>query len=104
MEALWQAGATVRAYDPVAMEECRRIYGDRDDLVLCSSAMEAVLGADALAVVTEWTEFRSPDFDQIRHLLHEPVIFDGRNIYDPAYLGRLGIRYYSIGRPAQPPA
>jgi UDPglucose 6-dehydrogenase len=104
MEALWQAGARVRAYDPVAMAEARRIFGDRDDLILCSSAMEAVQGADALAVVTEWTEFRSPDFEQIREQLREPVIFDGRNIYDPTYLGRLGIRHYSIGRPAQPPA
>jgi UDPglucose 6-dehydrogenase len=104
MEALWKAGARVRAYDPVAMEEARRIYGDRDDLVLCPSAIEAVRSADALAVVTEWTEFRSPDFEQIKGLLGDPVIFDGRNIYDPAYLNRLGIRYYSIGRPAPLPA
>jgi UDPglucose 6-dehydrogenase len=104
MEALWRAGARVRAYDPVATEEARRIYGERDDLTLCSSAMEAVRGADALAVVTEWTEFRSPDFEQIRQLLRESVIFDGRNIYDPAYLSRLGIRHYSIGRPAPLPA
>jgi UDPglucose 6-dehydrogenase len=104
MEALWHAGARVRAYDPVANAEARRIYGDRDDLALCPSAMEAVRGSDALAVVTEWTEFRSPDFEQIRRLLSEPVIFDGRNIYDPAYLSRLGIHYYSIGRPAALPA
>jgi UDPglucose 6-dehydrogenase len=98
MEALWAAGARVRAYDPVAMGEARRIYGDRDDLELCESAMEAVRGADALAVVTEWTEFRSPDFEEIRRRLTSPAIFDGRNIYDPPYLSRLGFRYYGIGR------
>jgi UDPglucose 6-dehydrogenase len=100
MEDVWQTGARVRAYDPVAMDEARRIYGERDDLTLCASAMDAVRDADALVVVTEWSEFRSPDFEQIKRQLREPVIFDGRNIYDPAYLARLGIRYYSIGRPA----
>ena len=100
MEDIWRAGARVRAYDPVAADEARRIYGEREDLVLCASAMEAVRDADALVLVTEWTEFRSPDFEQIKRLLRQPVIFDGRNVYDPGYLARLGIRYYAIGRPS----
>ena len=98
MEALWAAGAKVRAYDPVAMGECARIYGTRDDLVLCKSADQAVEGADALAIVTEWREFRSPDFDAIKNALTEPVIFDGRNLYDPAQMVKAGFSYYAIGR------
>ncbi len=98
MEALWQAGASVRAYDPVAMNECRRIYGERDDLVLCASSDEALVGADALAIVTEWNEFRSPDFELIKKQLKQPSIFDGRNLYDPAQMSRLGFNYYAIGR------
>ena len=98
MEALWQDGASVRAYDPVAMDEARRIYGHRDDLTLCDSAEDALDGADALAVVTEWHEFRSPDFARIRDTLSDPVIFDGRNIYDPEFLRTFGIRYFGIGR------
>ena len=98
MEALWAEGAKVRAYDPVAMPECRRIYGDRADLVLCKNGPEAVLGADALAIVTEWREFRSPDFDYLKSTLSSPVIFDGRNLYDPAHMARTGISYYAVGR------
>lgn len=98
MEALWDVGVTVRAYDPEAMEECKRIYGERDDLQLLESANAVLEGADALVVVTEWKVFRSPDFQEIKNCLKEPVIFDGRNIYDPAYMQREGIRYYSIGR------
>jgi UDPglucose 6-dehydrogenase len=98
MEALWAAGATVRAYDPVAMTECTRIYGSRADLVLCKNSVEAVRGADALAIVTEWREFRSPDFDFLKGALSAPVIFDGRNIYDPAHMARAGFSYYSVGR------
>lgn len=98
MELLWEQGARVQAYDPVAMEEARRIYGDRADLKLCRSAESALEGADALAIVTEWSEFRSPDFDRIKAQLSSPVIFDGRNLYDPAYLARLGFKYYGIGR------
>ncbi|MCL4792761.1 MAG: UDP-glucose 6-dehydrogenase, partial [Gammaproteobacteria bacterium] len=98
MQALWAAGATVRAYDPQAMTETRRICGERPDLVFCGSADEALNGADALAVVTEWQEFRSPDFERIRTTLSRPVIFDGRNIYDPRQLDRLGFAYYGIGR------
>ncbi|HEY4646829.1 MAG TPA: UDP binding domain-containing protein, partial [Steroidobacteraceae bacterium] len=98
MEALWQAGARVNAYDPVAMDEARRLYGDRPDLVLSRNAEAALDGADALAIVTEWSEFRSPDFDRIKTQLSEPVIFDGRNLYEPVYLARLGFKYYGIGR------
>jgi UDPglucose 6-dehydrogenase len=98
MEALWRAGCRVRAYDPVALGEARRVYGARDDLVLCESADDALKGADALAIVTEWREFRSPDFDAVKAALRTPVIFDGRNLYDPALLSRLGFKYFGIGR------
>jgi UDPglucose 6-dehydrogenase len=103
MEALWDAGATVRAFDPIAHDEARRIYGDRSDLVICAHAEEALDGADVLAVVTEWIEFRSPDFDEIRTRLSHPAIFDGRNIYDPQAVTTAGLAHYSIGRqPARP--
>ena len=98
MESLWGEGAKVRAYDPVAMPECRRIYGERADLELCQSAAEALKGADALAIVTEWQEFRSPDFDSLKAALRTPVIFDGRNLYDPPQMERAGFSYYAIGR------
>jgi UDPglucose 6-dehydrogenase len=98
MEALWQAGAKVRAYDPEAMEETRRIYPAQDALELCGSAADALDGADALAIVTEWQEFRSPDFERIRNALADPVIFDGRNLYDPHMLQTFGLDYYGIGR------
>jgi UDPglucose 6-dehydrogenase len=98
MEALWAAGANVRAYDPVAMPECKRIYGERADLVLCKTSPEAVQGADALAIVTEWQEFRSPDFDYIKTALRTSVIFDGRNLYDPAHMARAGFGYHAVGR------
>jgi UDPglucose 6-dehydrogenase len=98
MEALWQAGAKVRAYDPVAMNEARRIYGDRKDLTLVTSAEEALEGADVLAILTEWQEFRSPDFESIRDSLRQPVVFDGRNLYDPGLVKSFGIKYFGIGR------
>jgi UDPglucose 6-dehydrogenase len=98
MESLWSVGAKVRAYDPVAMPECLRIYGHRPDLILCKTSHEALEGADALAIVTEWREFRSPDFDRIKSALHTPVIFDGRNIYDPEQMAQAGFSYYAIGR------
>jgi UDPglucose 6-dehydrogenase len=101
MESLWSAGATVRAYDPVAMPECLRIYGKRHDLVLCKTSPEVLTGADALAIVTEWREFRSPDFDSIKSTLRTPAIFDGRNLYDPAQMARAGFSYYAIGRGKQ---
>ena len=98
MESLWGAGAKVRAYDPVAMPECARIYGNREDLTLCKTADQALDGADALAIVTEWREFRSPDFNYIKETLSTPVIFDGRNLYDPAHMEQAGFSYYAIGR------
>ena len=104
MEALWGAGAKVRAFDPVAHEEARRIYGDRDDLHICANADEALEGADVLAVVTEWIEFRSPDFGEIRAKLSHPAIFDGRNIYDPTSVTNAGLTHFSIGRRPSRPA
>lgn len=98
MQALWQAGATVQAYDPQAMDSVRRHYGERADLKLCDAMEAALEGADALVVMTEWTAFRSPDFDLIEQQLSSPVIFDGRNLYDPSYLKRRGFTYYGIGR------
>jgi UDPglucose 6-dehydrogenase len=102
MESLWEAGATVRAYDPVAMDEARRIYGTRSDLILCDRAETALQGADALAIVTEWREFRTPNFERMKTLLKEPVIFDGRNLYDPKALAERGFQYCAIGRGVQP--
>jgi UDPglucose 6-dehydrogenase len=94
----WASGARVRAYDPEAMEEARRIFGTREDLALVDSPAAALQGADALVVVTEWKAFWSPDFAGIRAALKEPVVFDGRNIYDPAAVEAAGLAYYGIGR------
>ena len=88
----------MRAFDPAAMKETRRLFGERPDLVLCNRARETLEGADALAIVTEWKEFRSPDFDNFKKQLKSPVIFDGRNLYDPLLMKKLGITYYAIGR------
>ena len=98
MESLWQAGAAVQAYDPEAMGSVQRYYGERADLKLCDSMESTLEGADALVVVTEWNAFRSPDFDLIAQQLSAPVIFDGRNLYDPQYLKGRGFTYYGIGR------
>ena len=109
IDALLAAGANVRAFDPVAMDEARRIYetdmatkgherARKGTLELVSSADAALDGADALAIVTEWSEFRSPDFNRIKSALKQPVIVDGRNLYDPSYLKRIGLIYYGIGR------
>jgi len=99
IDQLLREGAAVRAYDPVAIEEARRLYGALGpEFGLCRSAYEAAEGADALAIATEWQEFRSPDFERLRELLKAPIIFDGRNLYDPAVLGRFGFTYYGIGR------
>ena len=98
LQQLWDAGAKVRAFDPAAMKETRRLFGERADLVLCNRARETLEGADALAIVTEWKEFRSPDFDNLKKQLKSPVIFDGRNLYDPAFMKKQGIKYYAIGR------
>ena len=80
------------------MPETLRIYGERRDLILCRTCPETLEGADALAIVTEWQEFRSPDFPQIKATLRSPVIFDGRNLYDPSQMARAGFSYYAIGR------
>ena len=98
MEKLWQAGASVQAYDPVAMEECEMIYGSRDDLALCADSMKTCQAADALIIVTEWTEFRSPNLSEIKAALKQPVIFDGRNLYDPHELKNNGFEYFAVGR------
>lgn|SRR5690606_7207617 len=98
MEALWKAGAKVQAFDPEAMEETQRIYGNRDDLTLCGTKEAALKGADALVIVTEWQAFRAPDFDLIKQMLTAPVIFDGRNMYEPKRVVRRGFTYYSVGR------
>ena len=101
IEALWDAGAKVQAYDPAAMDEAQRIYGTRPDLVLAGTKEAALVGADALAIVTEWQQFRAPDFDALRAALAAPVIFDGRNLYEPAQLAARGFAYYPIGRGAR---
>ena len=98
MEALWRAGAIVQAYDPEAMDEAQRIYGARDYLRLMGTKESALQGADALIICTEWQNFRAPDFDMIKLRLKQPVIFDGRNLYDPERLNSRGFTYYGIGR------
>ncbi len=98
IEALWAAGAKVQAFDPEAMAEAQRIYGLRDDFLLAGTKEAAARGADALVICTEWKGFMAPDFDYLKQALHEAVIFDGRNLYDPARLESLGFHYYGIGR------
>ena len=98
MESLWEAGARVRAYDPEAMQEAARIYPDQDGLELCETSGSALEGADALVIITEWQEFRSPDFTELKNKLEDAVIFDGRNLYDPGTVEHLGLKYYAIGR------
>jgi UDPglucose 6-dehydrogenase len=96
IERLLDAGATVRAYDPAAAPVAKRIFDGR--IALCERSYDALKGADALAIVTEWNEFREPDFDKMRSLLKSPVVFDGRNIYSPEHMRALGFTYFSIGR------
>ncbi|EWG99100.1 UDP-glucose dehydrogenase family protein [Halomonas sp. BC04] len=98
MEALWRAGAKVQAFDPEAMEETQRIYGNRDDLALCGTKEATLRGAVALVIVTEWQSFRAPDFDLIEQQLAEPLIFDGRNMFEPRRMKVKGFTYYSVGR------
>ena len=98
IERLLAAKATVRVYDPEAMENVRERYGDR--LIYCQKRDDAILGADALAVCTEWKQFVHPDFEEMRRVMRQPVIFDGRNIYNPKRMRAAGFTYYSIGRPA----
>lgn len=98
MEGLWKAGATVRAYDPQAMDECRRIFGERPNLFLAQNKEEALEGADALIVSTEWKAFQAPDFGQLNEALAAKVVFDGRNIYDASTLRTYGLTYFGVGR------
>jgi UDPglucose 6-dehydrogenase len=98
IDLLLKSGARVQAYDPVAGPEAQRLYAGVDGFSLAKNAYEAAEGADALAIVTEWQEFRSPDFERLRQILKSPVIFDGRNLYDPAMVNRFGLMYYAIGR------
>ena len=98
IDSLLGAGARVCAYDPEAMDEARRIYGGIEEITFARSPMEALTGADALVIVTEWRVFKSPDFDEIRDLLRHPVIFDGRNLYEPSWVMSHGLEYYGIGR------
>lgn len=98
IEALWQLGATISAYDPVAEEEVERIYGKRDDLSLVSDPYDALTNADALIVATEWKVFRSPDLDTMLGRMKTPVIFDGRNIFQPVLIRKSGFEYFGIGR------
>ncbi len=98
IQGLWVRGATVIAYDPVAMHETRRIFGDDARLKQVDSPMAALEGADALAIVTEWKMFLAPDFAAIKAKLKHPVIFDGRNMYEPNDVRAEGIEYFAIGR------
>jgi UDPglucose 6-dehydrogenase len=103
IDSLLARGAQVRAYDPAAMVEARRIYAGVDGLEFAGSPMEALAGADALVIVTDWRVFKSPDFDAIRARLTHPVVFDGRNLYDPAWVARHGLEYCAIGRASARP-
>ena len=98
MEALWEVGANVKAYDPEAMEEAKRLYGTQKNLDLVNSKYDAIKEADALVIVTEWKEFKAPDFSEIKKQLSRALIIDGRNLYTPSLMDDLGIEYYGIGR------
>ncbi|MEH8198936.1 UDP-glucose/GDP-mannose dehydrogenase family protein [Aeromonas allosaccharophila] len=102
LAAIWAAGGRVQAFDPKAMERARQLYGQRPDLLLCPTQESALEGADALLICTEWQAFRAPDFQQLKALLNQPVIIDGRNLYDPCQLSELGFDYHAIGRPHLP--
>jgi UDPglucose 6-dehydrogenase len=94
-------GASIRAYDPVALAEAARIFGVTPGLTLVNSAMAAVQGADALLIATEWREFRTPDFDALKAALRQPLVLDGRNLYEPALMAAMGIDYVAVGRGAR---
>ena len=98
MEALWAAGAQVRAFDPEAMQETQRLYPDQPNLSLMGTPESALAGADALIVCTEWQQFKAPDFNAIKSRLKAPVIFDGRNLYDIERMARAGFTYFPMGR------
>ncbi|MFM5399285.1 UDP-glucose/GDP-mannose dehydrogenase family protein [Aeromonas veronii] len=102
LAAIWAAGGRVQAFDPKAMGRARQIYCQRPDLLLCPTQEAALEGADALLICTEWQAFRAPDFQQLKALLNQPVIIDGRNLYDPRQLSELGFDYHAIGRPHLP--
>lgn len=104
MEALWEAGATVSAYDPEAMTECRRLYGYRPDLQLCATRDDCLQNADALVICTEWKAFRVVDFNLLKSKLRSGLIIDGRNLYDPAEVASAGLHYRAFGLPYQVPA
>ncbi|WP_077036415.1 UDP-glucose/GDP-mannose dehydrogenase family protein [Pelomonas sp. KK5] len=105
VQELLRRGADIKAYDPVAMTEARRVFGTQPGLGYVEQQAQALQGSDALLVVTEWRQFKSPDFEQIRKTLKLPVIFDGRNLYDPVLLASMGLEYHAIGRgSAAPPA
>ncbi|MGJ8668060.1 MAG: UDP-glucose dehydrogenase family protein [Oceanococcus sp.] len=103
MEAVWAAGGRIQAYDPEAMDEARRIYGVRDDFVLCASGQDALAGADALVICTEWSEFRAPNYQVMEQALKGRVVIDGRNLWQPKALAERGFIYDSIGRQVQQP-
>ncbi|WP_447895996.1 UDP-glucose dehydrogenase family protein [Vreelandella sp. GE22] len=98
IEALWDAGARVQAYDPEASNECRRLYGERDDLILAEQRDDTLEGAHALVICTEWRAFRTVDFSRLRNTLLEPVVIDGRNLFNPDTVKAAGLAYYAIGR------
>ncbi|MBL0640865.1 UDP-glucose/GDP-mannose dehydrogenase family protein [Aeromonas veronii] len=102
LAAIWAAGGRVQAFDPKAMGRAHGLYGERPDLLLCPTQEAALEGADALLICTEWQAFRAPDFQQLKALLNQPVIIDGRNLYDPRQLSELGFDYHTIGRPHLP--
>ena len=98
MEKLWQQGASVQAFDPEAMEETQRIYGNRNDLTLMGTKEAALINADCLVICTEWQTFRAPDFELIKSNINDNVIFDGRNLFEPSLISEHGLHYYAIGR------
>ncbi len=98
MEKLWEQGAKVQAFDPEAMEETQRIYGNRTDLSLMGTKEATLNGADCLVICTEWQAFRAPDFESLKEAINDDVIFDGRNLFDPETISEYGLHYYAIGR------
>ncbi|KAE9635286.1 UDP-glucose dehydrogenase family protein [Aeromonas veronii] len=102
LATIWAAGGRVQAFDPKAMGRAHELYGERPDLLLCPTQESALERADALLICTEWQAFRAPDFQQLKALLNQPVIIDGRNLYDPRQLSELGFDYHAIGRPHLP--
>ncbi|NDB11401.1 MAG: UDP-glucose/GDP-mannose dehydrogenase family protein, partial [Betaproteobacteria bacterium] len=99
IESLWEHGCEIVAYDPVAMDECRRIYGDHPQLSLAGTPLEAARSVDALFILTEWKEFRSPNFQELKQRMKQAIIFDGRNLYEPQLVRDRGFEYWAIGRP-----